>query len=114
MSAGRGEFASLLENAAEAGNWPLSGTNAFDPWDEIDRQQAVHEAAIAIAELARDLLCGLADRSRAYSRYVRCDQEDWSGIIADTLDDMVGETFACLPDAVARARREATSGDESS
>lgn len=103
---------SLLDHAIVAGEWPLTRANSFDRWDEIARQQAVYDAAVAAAECLRDILCRLAERSRLCSRHVRCDQEDWTGIIGDALDDMIGDTFACLPEAVARARREAVADND--
>jgi hypothetical protein len=79
---------------------------AIDPWDEVARQQEVFETAMGVIEAARATLLELAAGSAGHSRHVVCDQEDWRAIIEDCLDDMAGDTFACLPEAIARAKRE--------
>lgn len=72
---------------------------------ELSLQREIHRTALEIAESARNDLVALARRSRRISARVCCDQEEWPAIIADCVDDMLGDTFDCLPDAIARARR---------
>jgi hypothetical protein len=96
--------------AANAGGWAATPSIGHDPWDEVARQREIHDAALAVVEAARHALMVLATRSRAHRRHVSCDQEDWARTIADCLDDMVGDTFGCLPQAIARAQRELARG----
>ena len=92
--------------ARNAGGWADLPSIARDPWDEVARQQDIHDAAMTIVDTARRALLVLANRSRAHRRMVTCDQEDWGTTITDGFDDLVGDTFGCLPEAIARARRE--------
>lgn len=96
----------VLECAVAAGGRPQAAGLANDPWDEIARQQEIYDAAMALVETAREALVHLACRSRRHRRLVSCDQDDWHAIIADGFDDMVGDSFGCLPQAIARARRD--------
>ena len=77
-----------------------------NPWEEIDLQDEIHREALAIIEAAQSTLRDLARRSQELRSCVSCDQEDWPGIVRDCFEDMVGDTFGCLPDAIDRAARE--------
>lgn len=96
----------LHECARDAGGWTTTPSSALDPWDEIARQQEIHDAALAVAEAARQSLIALAARSQAHRHLVSCDQDDWGATIADSFTDLVGDTFGCLPRAISRAKRD--------
>ena len=78
--------------------------------NEIERQQAIYDAACTIMETAGNALELLAKRSQFHRSEVSADQEDWPQIIRDQLNDMMGDTFGCLPEAIDRARRERVAG----
>lgn len=85
------------------------GSDGCVPREEISRQDDIHREALAIIDAARTSLHDLARRSQEIRSFVSCDQEDWPTIIRDCLEDMMGDTFGCLPDAIERARRESRS-----
>ena len=87
----------------------LRGSDGCAPLDEISRQDDIHREALAIIDATRTSLHNLAHQSQQIRSIVSCDQEDWPAIIRDHLEDMLGDTFGCLPDAIERARRESRS-----
>ena len=95
-------FDRTVADRQDAGNWPVS----MDPWDEIERQQAISDAAHDIIRNAENALIKLATQSQDHRSVVNADQDDWLLIITASLQDMVNDTFGCLPKAIARAKRE--------
>ena len=85
---------------------PLCGPGDCTPGEEISHQDDIHREAVAIVDAARTSLNDLARRSQEIRSCVSCDQEDWPGIVRDYLEDMMGDTFGCLPNAIERAARE--------
>lgn len=76
------------------------------PYAEIAHHDAIHSAACAVVEECGERLLELAAASRQHAGHVSCDQEDWAQTIRDALDDLMAESFGCLPRAIAEARRE--------
>jgi hypothetical protein len=95
----------VIRSVDAAGNWPV--TTADNVFDEIERQQDIYKAALAIHEASTKALAVLAERSREHARYVTCDQEWWAVEIDGSHEDTFSSTFGCLPKAIERARREA-------
>lgn len=85
---------------------PLTQSSALDPYEEIARQNAIHQAAVVVVNDMREALMALARTSNDHACRVACEQEDWPQRIEDCLSDLMEDSFACLPDAIARARRE--------
>lgn len=85
---------------------PVCGPDDCTPREEIILQDDIHREALAIIDSARASLNDLARRSQEIRSFVSCDQEDWPTIIRDCLEDMTGDTFGCLPDAIERAARD--------
>ena len=89
---------------------PVCGLDGCTAREEISLQDEIHREALAIVDAARASLSDLARRSQEIRSFVSCDQEDWPTIVRDCLEDMMGDTFGCLPDAIERANREAKAG----
>ena len=85
---------------------PLTRSGALDPYEEISRQDAIHQAAVAVVTDMREALMTLARASSDHACRVICEQEDWPQRIEDSLSDLMEDSFACLPDAIAQATRE--------
>ncbi len=85
---------------------PVTRLNALDPYEELSRQDAIHRAAVAVIEDVRRALTELAEASNDHAYRVICEQEDWPQRIEDSLSDLMEDSFACLPDAIARAAQE--------
>ena len=85
---------------------PPGRAEVLCPYAEIAHQDAIHAAACAVIDECRDRLLELAAASRQHAGHVSCDQEDWAQTIRDALDDLMADSFGCLPRAIAGARRE--------
>lgn len=74
--------------------------------DEIHLQTELYKSAMDVMSKARAALVEIARQSQNVRAQVSCDQEDWPDIIRDSFNDLSGDTFGCLPDAIDRAARE--------
>ena len=74
--------------------------------DEIHLQRELCNSAMEVMSAARAALVEIASQSQTIRVRVSCDQEDWPDIIRDSFEDLIGDTFGCLPEAIDRAARE--------
>ncbi len=86
--------------------WQDAGIRAGEFDDEIQLQSELHKSAMDVLSEAEEALVEIARQSQRVRVLVSCDQEDWPAIIVDSLHDLSGDTFGCLPDAIDRATRK--------